>query len=116
MSLNMVGINMGIPTTSGLKTFDNTDVSQSILASSTVVIQTISGKGSAHLATAGDGDMQVNMAVSVDGGADVVFGTADTEIDVDYAFHVSLAIKATNTDSGGAHMSSSVSSTGVTQA
>jgi len=106
---------MGILIKVGLKTFDNTDNAASVGASATVTIRTISGKGSAVLAFVGDGGVDVTMKVSVDGGADISLGAANSQAITTYSFSISLVIKATNAGSGSENYST-VSSTGTLQA
>ena len=112
MSLNIGS--MGLTVTAGIKTFDNTDAAVSVPASSTTILRTITGRGSAELAFKGDGGVDVTMKVSVDSGADISVIPGNVQGSAAFAFTLSLVIKAVNAGVV-AENSSTNSSTGVYQ-
>lgn len=92
--------------------FDDSEAAASVGAGATVVVKSYTGKGLANIVVVGDGNLNVDLAYSIDGGANVVIGASNAEALVVVAFQVSLDVKAINNDGIGAHNRSSVSQTG----
>lgn len=98
-----------------LNPFDDTEVASSVLAGATVVLKTYTGKGEATIEMAGDGESQVQIKYSIDGGAFTLINTSDKITSIPVAFNISLSVEAVNTDGGSAHKKATVSQTGVYQ-
>lgn len=80
-------------------TFDDTYNKSSIASSTTVSLHIYSGTGVAQVVINGDGDSDVQILYSVDGGADLSAGTSDQTNQFPVAFQTSLEIKAKNNNS-----------------
>jgi len=93
--------------------FDNSDAAAAIGAGATVTVRTINGYGTADVALVGDGNSNVDMKYSVDGGADTTIKASDVPAVISLGFTTSLAIKAVNNDGALPHNRSSVSTTGL---
>jgi hypothetical protein len=106
---------MGFPLApAAITPFDNLDNLGVIVGLGTATIRTINGKGSADVVLKGDGDVDVSMKYSVDGGADTLIGLANAPAYIALSFQTSLVLKAVNANVAAKNYSG-VSSTGVKQ-
>ena len=98
-----------------LKQFDDTTNKASLSAGATFTYKSYSGLGYANIVVAGDGDPDVNVTYSRDGGGDIVISASNIQATISVSFSTSLVLKAKNTNLSVPKNYSTESNTGIYQ-